>query len=109
PADPARRAPAYRGCTLPVGSLPGQAVRQRDRRAGVLPRRADPRWLRLSGGLSGGTAVPRCAHHPDLRRHQRNPAPADCPGAEELPAVNAYRATATVARSIGPILSAAAG
>ena len=55
----------------------GQAVRQRDRRAGRRRLRADPRRLRLREGLPGGEVLSRRQADHHRRGHERNPAARD--------------------------------
>ena len=72
---------ARRGPALPQGGRDGQAVRLRDGRAGLLGRDPDPWRLRLPRRFPGRAHLPRRARLPDLRGHQRHPAPRDRPGA----------------------------
>ena len=57
----------------------GQALRQPGRRRGRGRLRPDARRLRLLGRVPRRAPLPRRAHHPDLRGHQRDPAPGDRP------------------------------
>ncbi|MDR6358295.1 butyryl-CoA dehydrogenase [Pseudomonas psychrotolerans] len=80
PADGAARGgPARCRATGAGGGLHGQAVRLGNGRAGLLRGLADPGWLRLPERLSAGADLSGRPHLPDLRRHQRHPAPGHRP------------------------------
>ena len=72
---------ARRQAALPQGGLDGEALRQRDRRAGLLRRDPGPRRLRLPRRLSGRADLSRREGVPDLRGHERHPAAGDRAGA----------------------------
>ena len=58
-----------------VGVLHPQGLGLGDAGHGGGPRPADLRRLRLRGGVSGRARLPRFAHQPHLRRHQRDQPP----------------------------------
>jgi alkylation response protein AidB-like acyl-CoA dehydrogenase len=68
---------AHGGPAVSVGSLASEALCLRARGMGVFESDPDSWRLRLSAGLSGGAALPRRAHHADLRGHERNTAHVD--------------------------------
>ncbi len=79
-ADGPSRCGAARGRTPGIGGgLDGQAVRLGDGGKGLLGSDPDPGWLRLPVRLPGGAHLPRRTGLPDLRRHQRHPAPGHLP------------------------------
>src|SRR5689334_13583204 len=71
----------------------------------------DPRRLRLPRRLPGGAPLPRRPHHPDLRGHERDPAPAHRAQPRRMtPAARLTRqglVTAWVAQLVGTIVIAA--
>ncbi len=76
-----RRSRRIGGARTTLASAHGQAVFQRDRRAGSRRLRADSRRLRLREGLPGREVLPRREADDDRRGHERDSAPRHCAAA----------------------------
>src|SRR6185369_14764194 len=85
----------------------GEALRERDRRAGRRRLCPDSRRLRLREGLPGGEILSRREAHDHRRRHQRDPAPRDRPADALLTSTTdlADRIVAGDARAIARAIS----
>src|SRR5262249_48642147 len=62
---------------VPVGGVPGQALRLGARGVGLLEGDSDPWRIWIPARLSRRAPLSRRPHHADLRGHQRDPAHAD--------------------------------
>jgi alkylation response protein AidB-like acyl-CoA dehydrogenase len=86
-------------------SADGEALRERDGDAGRAQGHPDPRRLRLLDRVPRRAALPRRAHHRDLRGDERDPAHRhrrSCSSASPRPAARSGRIWKTATSAIGP-------